>query len=267
MKSNELYNNLLISGLDEVENNESETTTAELVTDFFSQVMQISDTIELDSAKRIGRNKPKTVLVKLKDAKSKGIIFKSVGHLKDCRNNNDEKYYINNQLTPADQEKERKYRQMIRYNNNLAGVGKCDMEMRKGELYIDNQLYRQAVVAPSVQETMTPLDPVHIKRVKLYKGNVQRKGGCSFIGYCAPMISVADVREAYTKVTRLNSSATHICCAYRIPGLDFVNLRGYEDKGEHGAGRHMYYCLEEENIYNQAVFVARYYGNKHIGPL
>ena len=103
--------------------------------------------------------------------------------------------------------------------------------------------------------------------MKVAKGEVKRSGNCRFIGYCMTVSNLADVRATYTKVKRLHPSALHISCAFRLPGIDHSQLRGYEDDGEHRAGRTIYNVLEEQNSFNKAVYVVRYYGNKHLGEV
>ena len=272
----ELRNNLLISGLDEEDANtdtdtqedeqgEDETTTAELVTDFFAQTMKITTPIPIASAIRIGKANPRTALVKLKDAKDKGAVFKNVSNLKNVKNSKDGAYYINNQLTPYLQERQRWYRHLIRYNSSLAGVGKHNLTIKKGELYVDGKMYTPPVQAPAIGEAVFPLDIEHVNRVKLVKGDIQHKGRCHFVGYAMEAQSTADVRAAYTKVKRENPNALHIACAFRIAGTNFLSLRGVEDDGEHGAGRTIYQLLEDQDTFNKAIFVVRFYGNKHIG--
>ena len=266
-KQYEFCNNLIITGLDKDGEDKDETTTAEMVVDFFSQMMKIPMPVDIVNAKRIGKAKPRTVLIELRDANSKGVIFKHVKNLKDCRNNEDKKYFVNNQQTPEEQETQRHYRQLIKYNEGLTGVSKRTLEMKKGELLVDNYPFHQNIHPPSIDEIMYPLDPQHVGRMKLCKGNPQKKGNCTFVGYAVRINSIGDVRAAYTKVAQLNSSACHISCAYRLPGIDYINLRGYQDDGEHGAGRTIYYQLEEQNLFIIAVYVVRYYGNRHLGPV
>ena len=98
------------------------------------------------------------------------------------------------------------------------------------------------------------------------KGDEQRKDNCKFVGYSAEFHDVADVCAAYVKIARLHPEALHIACAYRLPGVDFLTLRGYEDDGEHGAGRVLFDVLEKSDIFHRAIFVVCFYGNKHIGP-
>ena len=141
------------------------------------------------------------------------------------------------------------------------------MELRKGELYIDSNKFILPVSPPQISEAVYPLDKAHVDRISLCKGDVQMKGGSHFIGYSVTINSVADVRAAYTKVKRTHPNALHIACAYRLPGVNFVNLRGYEDDDEHGAGYTIYKVLEDKNVFNKAVYVVRHFGNKHIGPV
>ena len=155
----ESRNNLLIAGLDEegagtgeedtddtsIAETETMTTTAEMVTDFFTQTMKIPNPIPILNATRIGKATPRTVLVKLKDYKDKGAIFKHVANLKEAKNSKDEHYFVNNQLSPQLQEQQRWYRQLMHFNANLAGVGKRTMSIKKGQLYVDGIAYTPPV--------------------------------------------------------------------------------------------------------------------------
>ena len=264
----DLRNNLIISGLDADDADaETETTTAEMVTDFFTQTMKIGTPIPLDSATRIGKSEPRTVLVRLTDAKDKGSIFKHAKNLKDVKNNKDQAYYVNNQLTPRLQEEQRWFRQLRRMNANLTGTRKREMNLKNGKLYVDSVEYKPSIHPPPIGEAVFPLDLAHVNKMQLIKGDVQNKGRCHFVGYAVKTETLADVRAAYTRVKRDNPNALHIACGYRLPGVDFVSLRGVADDGEHGAGRTIYGVLEDQNTFGVALYVVRYYGNKHIGPV
>ena len=268
MKMQAVRDNLLISGLDE-EKDETATTTAELVAGFFAHTMKIpaSTSIKIKSAERIGKAEPKMVKVKLQDGKDKQTIFKHAKNLKDARNAKDSPFYVNNQLTPKRQESERWARYLMKHNASLTGVGKRTMTMKRGQLLIDGSPYFAAVHPPSVSETIFPLDEKHVKRIQVYRGDNQHKGNCLFVGYAVHVSTVGDVRAAYTKITRIHSSALSVSCGYRIAGLDFVGLRGCADDKEHGAGRTLYFMLEGMDMFNMAVFCVRHFGNKHLGPV
>ena len=259
-----MRDNLIISGLDEV-SEENETSTAEVVTDFFSQTMKMERKVSLHKATRVGKSKPRTVFVQLQNGKDKSDIFKHASNLKNVRNNDDKGIYVNNQLPPQMQEKRRWYRYLMRYNANLAS-GKKTLKIKKGQLYVNDVPFTPAIRTPTTDEIMYPADEAHVERIQLLKGREYRKGNCCFIGYSAEVRSLADVRAAYVKVARLNSDALHLTCAYKLAGADFVHLHGYIDNFEHGAGRTIYFAMEDNNVMNRAVFVVRYYGNQHLGP-
>ena len=264
---NNTRGNLLISGLDEEEDGEAETTTAEMVADFFSQTMKMPKATPIISAIRIGQAKPKTVLVKLKDPNDKLEIFKYTKNLKEVRNSKDGEIYVNSQLPPQLQEKKKWFRYLMKHNAGMSEVGKRRMKIKKGVLYIDDREFRPAVVPPNTGEVVHPLDMRHVDRIKLSRGEDIKKGGCTFIGYSVAISNIADVRAAYTKVRRLHSRALSISCGYRLPGLDFPTLRGCADDNEHGAGWVLYMMLESAKIFHRAFFVVRYFGNKHLGPI
>ena len=249
------------------EDEEGEVSTASLVKRFFKEEMKIADDITIVEATRIGNADSKTILVKLQDVKDKGVIFKNERNLKDLRNSKGKLYYINNQLTQANQEKECKYRKIIRHNASLAGMGKRNMVLKKGNLLIDGQVFREPVVPPGIAEVVYPCDQKHVDRMSVHAGDIQCKDICKFQGYCVEAVSLADVRATYTKICRLHLSALHIACAYRLPGPDHANLCGYEDDGEHGAERTIHQVLEDKNVFNKAIYVVRDYGNRHLGKI
>ena len=261
-----MQDDLLISGLDE-EDNETETTTAELVTDFFTHTMKITQAISIRSAIRVGKATPRAVKVKLVNAKDKSEIFKNAKNLKNAKNNNDGAFYIDNALTPRLQEERRWSRYLMKYNKSLTGTGKRNMTFKKGKLLIDGHPFVPAVQPPDVNEVVYPLDEAHVSRIKLHRGKIIRKGNCVFIGYAVNANGIADVRAAYTKIARIHSDALSISCGYRLAGMDYPQLRGAVDDKEHGAGRTIYFMLENQNRHNKAIFVVRYFGNKHLGPI
>ena len=151
----DLRNNLLISGLDE-EEEEDETMTAELVTDFLSQTVKVEGGVDIQSAVKIGKGDPRKVLVKLNDAKDKGPIFKAVRNLKHARNSKDGSYSINNQLPPRLQEQQRWFRQLMKLNAGFTGLNQRNMEIKKGMLMVDGYPYKSPITPPSARELVFP---------------------------------------------------------------------------------------------------------------
>ena len=257
--------NLFITGLEEDED-ESPENCKEIVTNFFSQTMKVSKSIELQSAKRVGTGDPRSMLVTLANANDKSSIYKCGKNLKDVKNSQDKSYFVSDQLTAEKQEEQRRYRDIIKKNNKLSVSETINMSMKKGKLLINEQPYTPKIKTPTIQETLTPDNEATIDKIKLVEGNRIRNGGCRFVGMSHEVRSIQDVRNGYIKARREHPRALHLVCCYRIPGGEFYSLQSYEDNMEWGAGRRLLYMLEDSQIQNRAIYVARYYGGKKLGP-
>ena len=78
--------------------------------------------------------------------------------------------------------------------------------------------------------------------------------------------TLQEVEAGYIKVSKEHADALHIMCAYRLLGTDHPRLQSYSDDNEAGGGRVLLQMLTHSEITHRAVFVIRYYGNKHLGP-
>ena len=113
-----LRNNLIISGVDEEENENNERTVSVLA-NFFSQTMKITEAIAISSAQRMGKGTKRTIKATLKNVKDKGLIYKNSKNLKGLKNQSEGGYYINDHLPAAIQEQFRNYRDIMRCNKLL----------------------------------------------------------------------------------------------------------------------------------------------------
>ena len=89
--------------------------------------------------------------------------------------------------------------------------------------------------------------------------------GSRFIGYIAPVESVADAETFVTTIGNEHPDASHNVPAYRVRADP---LREYaSDDGEPGgsAGKPALTVLEREGIENVAAVVTRYYGGTNLG--
>ena len=89
--------------------------------------------------------------------------------------------------------------------------------------------------------------------------------GSRFIGYIAPVESVADAEAFVTTIGNEHPDASHNVPAYRVRADP---LREYaSDDGEPGgsAGKPALTVLEREGIENVAAVVTRYYGGTNLG--
>ena len=259
-----MRNEILIQGLDEVEEEDSETL-AQIITDFFTQSMKIRKPIHFSGAKQTGNQDPRLIQLTLNNVRNKGVLFKHVKNLKGLKNNKDEGYYINECLPLAKQEYQRKRRNIIREDTNLSSDLQADFTWKKGDLFINNKLYTDPVNPPSVQSTVEKMDETS-NNIIITKGELQKNEGCRFIGYSAEVSTLSDVDKAYTIVTKKHADALHVMCAYMLPGTDHMRQQSHCDDGEFGGGRCLFKLLKNSNITHRASFVVRYYGGKHLGP-
>ena len=223
MQFNSLKNNLFITGIEEMED-ETDEKTAEVVTDFFAQTMRISKPIIVLHATCKGKSTPRGIKVTLKNGKDKSVIFSHGKNLKDVRNSKDQAYFVNNMLPARIQEDKHRQNLTMKLNSKLPDGSKRNMKCNRDRFQVDDKDFYPAVMTPKVTEVLTPNDLECVKNITVTSGEMQYKGKCRFIGYSAKVATTRDVKAAYTKVKRLNPSALHVSCAYRIPGSNVAQL-------------------------------------------
>ena len=259
-----MANNVIISGLEECEE-EDPASLREIVTDFFSQTMKIPKQVNIVKVRRIGSTVPRNIIVTVTNVSERNFILKHGKNLKDLKNTNDMPYFINEQLPLAMQEWKRKIRDIKKTNRDLSTDDQLSITSQKGDIVVNNQKYEDPLKPPNVKEVVSPEDRKRIAGKNLVHGETQRNGNCLFIGYSMEIKDIEDVRAGYAEVMRLNPDALHVCCSYRLPGRNFVRLQNYHDNGEAGGGRTIFNMMKHSKMWNRALFVVRYYGNKHLG--
>ena len=97
------------------------------------------------------------------------------------KNKDGKKYFVNAQLPPSLNEDERRKRQMIVENNKRSGA-KANMQLSKGQLLINNELYRKKVVPPTTFRmlTLNKQERDLVDNVKIIKTNTITEKGSSF---------------------------------------------------------------------------------------
>ena len=95
------------------------------------------------------------------------------------------------------------------------------------------------------------------------------EGGSSFVAAAASIRSIQDVRAAYhnflSKPGRL--AAAHNLAAYRLYSPHTTKTEeGWEDDGDHGAGKKLLDLLHRQNRTNTVVFLSRGSAGSHLGP-
>ena len=60
-------------------------------------------------------------------------------------------------------------------------------------------------------------------------------------------------------------AARHILYGFNLPGREFHKLQDYKDDDEHGGGRIILGMLQNAEVVNRVIYVARIYDGTHIG--
>ena len=184
--------------------------------------------------------------------------------LKNIRSG-DSKIYINEYLPPAVQDKRRREKDII---EKLDKDGQKDqVQYTKRGLTIRGQPYRKKILPPSPKDivNLEVDDLERILKLKIKKDAEIKQENSTFSAYTCAVKTHQEIRELYIKLKMCQPGARHIVCAYRINHPEKQHSDDYQDDGEPGAGRSILKLMEDNNISNQVVFVARRYGGIRMG--
>ena len=109
--------NLVVRGLVETLS-ENVEKTAEIVKEFFKNEMEISESIEIKKAYRLGKKEKgdRPMMIKLANANDKAVIFKSAPKLKGKKNVKRKLFNIDDDMDAEQAETKNYYRDLIREN-------------------------------------------------------------------------------------------------------------------------------------------------------
>lgn len=264
MYQKQIKKNLVITGLIE----KSRENPAWVVLEFFKNRMKIDKSIPIVNAYRIGQGTDRPVVVELENVEDKGVVFGSISKLKGQRNSKDRTFYVSEQL-PEELNEIKRQEGLIKYQNNkLPLAQQVDMTFKKGELFVQNEKFKPPIKPPSIQQLIAPTtqEKDATEKIEIIEGNTRDRAESVFIGYAAKVETLPQVEGAYRAVRRAHPQATHVVCAFRLTGVNPTKSFGMIDDGEFGGARRLFKVLQNTRSYNRAIFVARYYGGKHIGP-
>ena len=195
-----------------------------------------------------GKNKP--LIVKFQNSGQKGIIFKHVANLKDKANQESKNYWIADHVPEEMLDDINRPRQIMRANEKLEAA-KLSMEIKKGKLYVNEQMYRKKVHTPRAREllSMKEEDIQGISSKQLADGGTKIESCNRFIAYSATVKNLADVRTTYLHMKRLHGDASHISMAYRLAGINKADDEDYINDREHGSGPGLLSLLIKERCH------------------
>ncbi|KAJ8307585.1 hypothetical protein KUTeg_014861 [Tegillarca granosa] len=131
-------------------------------------------------------------------------------------------------------------------------------------------MYRDKLYPPNAEDmlTMDEKETGKVEEVQTETSASISEAGSNFIAVGANTSSLNEVRRFYKKVSVEPKYAmcNHRILVYRHRDEEGKIHQGYNDDGEHGAGRKLLEYLTRNNYVNVGIVVTRWYGGKHIGP-
>ena len=232
---------------------------------FFLDYLQVE--IGIDEVAAINDNNPPTLLLTFQTIEDKRLLFNQKGLLRNFKNKDGTKIYINQYTPAATNEKKRREQDIFTANKHM-GKEQLSMEFVRGNLQIQGSTYKKRVLPPTPNEliNITPSDLSYIMSLSIGQGDNIMQDGNIFKGYTAPVSNYTEIRNLYIKMKLCFPSAKHIVCAYYIPGKELHYNCDYSDDGEYGAGRQILKVMTDSNLISRVIFVTRMAGSVKMGP-
>ena len=231
--------------------------------EFFEKNLEL--TMYVEDFYKMGANEPKTIIVYLQSVFDKRQIMKYKHYLKDVRNRDNKKIYINDYTSTNTQEKRKRESQMKKLNE--ARDKPLDFKYVKGKLTIQGETYTPKVSVPTPRDLvdLSPETLDSILKMSLESTTPIIREKSIFEGYIASVNSFQQIRQLYTKMKLIQPAARHIVCAYFLPGDNFYHNQGYCDDGEPSAGNVILQTMIRNKLSNRVIFVSRKYGGVRMG--
>lgn len=256
--------NIVITGIDE----KAKESTIQVFNNFVQDKLEIMELLPAKQAFRLGTGKNRPLLVELHHPENdKRKIFQNVRKLKGKMNGKGTPYFITDHLPEEMNETRRRTNDLVSANKKKSEEQRQNMEVRKGQLFINGNLYEKKIQTPNARQLFKPDQKMMdlADEIDMVKGKTVMEEKSKFLAYAAAVHTEEDIQAAYLKVKTKFSDATHVVCAYRLQNGDSPILEDYQDDGEFAAGRTILKALEKEGLKNIVVFMIRYYGGKHLG--
>lgn len=264
MQQREMAANIVISGIPETK----QERPIQLFNNFVQHGLELQELIPANRAFRIGVGANRPLLVELRHPENKGRLFANAVKLKGKKNEKGGSYFISDHLPEDQNESRRRINELVAENKRKPSSHKLDMQISKGTLLINEEPYEKSVKAPSARDLIEPNEKLFDKAEELdiVKGGRKIQEQSKFYSFAVAVQDFEDVQAALLQTRMKFADATHVSCAFRLPGANTPFNQDYVDDGEFGCGRTMLKVLREEKYMNMAVFIVRYYGGKHLGP-
>lgn len=264
MQQREMNPNIVITGIVEQPNEKP----IQLFNQFVMQQLEIQELIPANQAFRIGNGTNRPLIVELRDPNShKGKLFAKATKLKGKKNKIGKPYFLADHLPEALNEERRRINDLMSENKKKPRGYKLDMTVKRGKLTINEEPYCKAINAPTAEDILNPPDALYdlAKELDVVKGGRKVQDKSTFVSYAVAVQDHQDIQAAYLKLRMKHTQATHVVCAFRLPGANTPVNQDFVDDREYGAGRVMLRYLKDEQVLNVAIFLVRYHGGINIG--
>lgn len=263
LQQREMFPNLVITGIPEKQGEKP----IQCFNEFVANQLEIKELIPANKAFRLGSGASRPLLIELRHPEQKKKLFSSATKLKGKTNAAGGSYFISDHLPEQLNEERRRANELIAENKRKTASHKLDMSIVKGRLIINEEPYKKSVKAPTARDILKPDDSTlaTAKEIKIIKGDEHSQDKSQFGSFAAEVKNFEQIRAAYLKLKMKYTDATHVSCAFRLPGANTPQNQDYIDDGEFGCGRTMLKVLQNEEMINTVVFMVRYYGGVHLG--
>ena len=254
---------LIIFGISEIEGQ----TCAETFRNFMKEKLEIAVLPPVNFAYWKGTSKNKPMVVKFTDPQGKAKVYANIAKLKGKTNTAGKPYRIEDHL-PEEMAEAQRRKKAILVSNKKSVTSKLEMNLKKGELYINSSKYIKKVQCPKVKEilNMTEQDALDIQELEIFGGVGETEDGSVFNAFVCKVSTYSDVRRAYQHFKRCYADASHISMAYKLDGTHKAYDADFINNSEHGLGRRLLQIITSREITSVAAFMIRYFGGIHIGP-
>ena len=226
--------------------------------DMFNSYLNIE--VSIDDVFPVGNQTPPNLVVVLQSGEDKRQLFRVKKLLKDYVTSSGKPCYINDYIPAATTEKRRRQEDIIYQNDKKDDSSKLNIQYAPGGIKIQNATYTKKVNPPTPKEVLEAATDRcdQIMKIAITAGQEHKKDGNRFVGFVTAAKSHKVIRDAYVRMKLSCPSAKHIICAYNLDGQEDHYCQDYHDNGDHGMARHVLSLMQQYNIRNYAVFVARF---------
>lgn len=248
-------NNIVINGIPETQGEDCFHEAA----NFFKNILKVEKPIPISQAYRIGGGNKRPIVTKLKSVGDKTKLYSKTDRLKQINKGRDKPYFITDQLPEAMPEKRRVVSFLKQQNAKLPQAQQQKAEINKGILSFNNKPYESPIQAPTISEIckLSPERKRQLRQLEFLEGKSESQDQSVFTGFAAEAFSVQQVQKLYLAMKLFHPAATHIICAFKLPGIDVTSSQGFEDDGEYGAGRTLLSLLLKTKAVNKVLFVTK----------